>query len=68
MASVRSRYLPLPYQDSPDAGRLILRDGTTAAIHIAHPSDRSAMTKFFVSLSKAPSTIASSGWRDQTLK
>jgi acetate---CoA ligase (ADP-forming) len=53
VASVRPHYLPLPYQDSTESGRLILRDGTTATIRIAHPSDGSAMGKFFASLSES---------------
>ncbi|HEX9147244.1 MAG TPA: GNAT family N-acetyltransferase [Candidatus Binatia bacterium] len=52
MASVRPRYVPFPYQDSPQAGRLILRDGTTATIRIAQPSDKKAMAEFFSSLSE----------------
>src|SRR5574342_183312 len=52
MASVRPRYVPFPYQDSPQAGRLILRDGTTATIRIAQPSDKNAMEEFFSSLSE----------------
>jgi acetate---CoA ligase (ADP-forming) len=30
---------------------LILRDGSTAAIRVAQPSDKAAMKKFFTSLS-----------------
>jgi acetyl coenzyme A synthetase (ADP forming)-like protein len=52
VTSVRPRYLPLPYQDSPESGRLILRDGTTATVRLAHPADREPMAKFFASLSK----------------
>jgi acetate---CoA ligase (ADP-forming) len=48
MASVRPRYLPLPYQES---GRLILRDGTSATIRLAQPGDKEAMSKFFALLS-----------------
>src|SRR5919106_1012728 len=51
MSPVRPRYLPLPYQDSPESGRLILRDGTTATIRISKPEDRDAMANFFASLS-----------------
>ncbi|HET8563351.1 MAG TPA: GNAT family N-acetyltransferase [Candidatus Binatia bacterium] len=51
LRSVRPRYLPIPYQDSPEAGRLILRDGTTATIRVAQPQDQEAMAKFFASLS-----------------
>jgi acetate---CoA ligase (ADP-forming) len=53
VALVRPHYLPLPYQDSAESGRLILRDGTTATIRVAHPSDRSAMSRFFASLSES---------------
>lgn len=35
MPSAYSVYLPPLYQKAPEAGRLILRDGSTAAIHIA---------------------------------
>jgi acetate---CoA ligase (ADP-forming) len=52
MAPVRPRYLPFPYQDSPQSGRLILRDGSTATIRIARPSDTKAMAEFFDSLSE----------------
>lgn len=52
MASVRPRYLPLPYQDSPQSGRLILRDGTTATIRVTRPSDQKIMAEFFASLSE----------------
>ena len=53
MASVRPRYLPFPSQDSPESGRLILRDGTTATIRITRPEDKTMMAEFFASLSKA---------------
>ena len=52
MVSIQPRYLPLPYQDSADQGRLILRDGTTATIRQAHPGDQPAMAALFSSLSK----------------
>ena len=52
MASVRPRYLPIPSQDSPESGRLILRDGTTATIRVAQPIDKEAMAKFFALLSQ----------------
>lgn len=48
---IRPLYLPPIYQDRPDAGRLILRDGTTASIHVAHPEDLAALRHFFTSLS-----------------
>ena len=53
MAAVRPRYLPLPSQDAPDRGRLILRDGTTATLRPARPEDRAAMADFFARLSPA---------------
>jgi hypothetical protein len=48
---VRPRYLPPPYQDAAESGRLILRDGTTAQIHPARPDDCEAMRAFFKRLS-----------------
>ncbi len=51
MASVRPHFVPIPTQDAPGSGRLILRDGTTASIRVAQPSDESAMAQFFASLS-----------------
>jgi acetyl coenzyme A synthetase (ADP forming)-like protein len=51
VATVRPRYLPPPYQDSLESGRLILRDGSTATIRLAQPQDCEAMTHFFAGLS-----------------
>jgi acetyl coenzyme A synthetase (ADP forming)-like protein len=51
VAQVRPLYLPAPYQDSAEAGRLILRDGSTATIRIAQPADRKALVAFFNQLS-----------------
>jgi acetate---CoA ligase (ADP-forming) len=51
VAQVRPLYLPAPYQDSAEAGRLILRDGSTATIRIARPADREALVAFFNQLS-----------------
>jgi acetyl coenzyme A synthetase (ADP forming)-like protein len=48
---VRPRYLPLPYQDAAESGRLILRDGTTAQIRLATVDDCEAMQAFFARLS-----------------
>src|SRR5262245_13596516 len=48
---VRPRYVPPPYQDATEAGRLILRDGTTAQVRVAGPGDREALTAFFRRLS-----------------
>jgi acetyl coenzyme A synthetase (ADP forming)-like protein len=44
---VRPRYLPVPYQDAAESGRLILRDGTTAQIRPARPDDCEAMRLLF---------------------
>lgn len=57
MAQVRPLYVPPPYQDSAEAGRLILRDGTTATIRPAQPPDRDLLQAFFNRLS------ADSRWR-----
>jgi acetyl coenzyme A synthetase (ADP forming)-like protein len=52
MAAVHPRYLPVPYQDSAESGRVILRDGTTATVRLARPQDRELMVEFFRGLSK----------------
>ena len=52
MGPVQPRYLPLPYEDSPESGRLILRDGTTANVRIASPADKEAVRRFFAGLSE----------------
>jgi acetate---CoA ligase (ADP-forming) len=44
-------YIPAPYQDSAEFGRIILRDGTTATIRIATAEDALAVTDFFHRLS-----------------
>lgn len=41
----------MPYQDSAESGRLILRDGSAAEIRLARPEDCEPMTKFFAELS-----------------
>jgi acetate---CoA ligase (ADP-forming) len=51
MIPTRPLYLPPPYQDSAEQGRLILRDGTTATIRVAHPADTEALIAFFKRLS-----------------
>jgi acetyl coenzyme A synthetase (ADP forming)-like protein len=48
---VHPRYLPPPYQDAAECGRLILRDGTTAQIRPARPEDSEALRTFFERLS-----------------
>ena len=49
--TTRPRYVPFPYQDSAVCGRLILRDGSTAHIRQAHPTDDDALSEFFQKLS-----------------
>jgi len=44
-------FLPPPYQDEVDSGRLILLDGTVAAIRPAAPDDRGKLKSFFDGLS-----------------
>ena len=44
-------YIPAPYQDSPEFGRLILRDGSTATVRVATPEDASGVADFFHRLS-----------------
>jgi acetyl coenzyme A synthetase (ADP forming)-like protein len=51
MAHARPLYIPTPYQDSAESGRLILRDGTTAAIRLAQCQDRELLRSFFRHLS-----------------
>jgi acetyl coenzyme A synthetase (ADP forming)-like protein len=43
--------IPAPYQDSPESGRLILRDGSTATVRAATPADASGVAAFFHRLS-----------------
>lgn len=49
--TIRPRYVPTPYQDAPEAGRLILRDGSTAHVRLARPDDGPALLAFFQRLS-----------------
>jgi acetyl coenzyme A synthetase (ADP forming)-like protein len=48
---VHPRYVPPPYQDAAESGRLLLRDGTIAEIRLARPEDQDAMRAFFERLS-----------------
>jgi acetyl coenzyme A synthetase (ADP forming)-like protein len=50
-SKVHPRFIPPPYQDSVDQGRLILRDGTIAEIRRATPGDCKALAQFFEHLS-----------------
>src|SRR5215510_617949 len=47
----RPLYIPAPYQDAVDHGRIILRDGSTALIRLATLSDCAALQRFFGRLS-----------------
>lgn len=49
--AVRPRFVPPPFQDAAEEGRLILRDGTTATVRVARPEDAEALRGFFESLS-----------------
>jgi len=51
MSAVRPIFLPAPYQDSAQEGRLILRDGSTATIRLSRAEDRPALQYFFTHLS-----------------
>jgi len=51
MSKIRPLFLPPPYQDAVDHGRLILRDGTTASLRVATPEDHDALIDFFKRLS-----------------
>ncbi len=51
MTAIRPLHIPPPPQELPEAGRLILRDGSTAALRPATPQDRDALHDFFVRLS-----------------
>lgn len=53
MGAFRPRYLPIPYQDSAHAGRLLLRDGSAANLRGVGPDDDIALENFFASLSEA---------------
>jgi GNAT superfamily N-acetyltransferase len=44
-------YIPAPYQDSAESGRIILRDGSTATVRIANIGDTPAVVDFFHRLS-----------------
>ena len=51
--NVRPAYQPLPVQEAPEAGRLVLRDGTTAQLRLATAADQQALHDFFLNLSPA---------------
>ncbi|HTK73612.1 MAG TPA: GNAT family N-acetyltransferase [Gemmataceae bacterium] len=49
--AVKPRFVPPPFQDAAEQGRLILRDGSTATIRLAQPQDAEALRVFFDGLS-----------------
>jgi acetyl coenzyme A synthetase (ADP forming)-like protein len=51
MADVRPVYVPLPYQEAAESGRVILRDGSTASVRVAQPGDAPELEAFFARLS-----------------
>lgn len=51
MTTKQGVVLPPLYQDSPESGRIIMRDGATAIIRIAQPDDSQALQEFFERLS-----------------
>jgi acetate---CoA ligase (ADP-forming) len=51
LGPVHPRYIPVPFQDSAESGRLILRDGSTAQVRVATDRDSAALADFFRCLS-----------------
>jgi acetate---CoA ligase (ADP-forming) len=51
MSKLNPVFIPAPYQDSAEFGRLILRDGSTATIRVATVQDSKALADFFHRLS-----------------
>jgi acetyl coenzyme A synthetase (ADP forming)-like protein len=51
MADIHPLYIPAPYQDSPESGRVILRDGSTATIRVTTPEDEKTLADLFHRLS-----------------
>ena len=45
------RYVPTPCGEAPEAGRLLLRDGSTAQVHLATAADLPGLLAFFAQLS-----------------
>lgn len=50
-AAVKPLYMPAPYQDTAESGRIILRDGSTATVRRARAEDQKALAAFFERLS-----------------
>lgn len=51
MSAIRPLFIAPPPQEQPEAGRLILRDGSTAILRPAGEADRDALHDFFLRLS-----------------
>src|SRR6187431_2314589 len=51
MADTHPLYIPAPYQDSAESGRLILRDGSASTVRVATPGDEKDVAEFFHRLS-----------------
>src|SRR5262245_44953637 len=51
MRNAHPVYIPAPYQDSAEFGRLILKDGSTATVLFATTHDSPAVAAFFHRLS-----------------
>src|SRR2546423_5505464 len=51
MPETHPLYIPAPYQDSAEFGRLILKDGSTATVRVATADDAAAVAEFFHRLS-----------------
>ena len=52
MTEAHALYLPAPYQDALDSGRLILKDGSVAALRVVTSADTGKLRLFFERLSK----------------
>jgi len=51
MSDAHPLYIPAPYQEAAESGRLILRDGSTATVRLSTPKDAEALTDLFQRLS-----------------
>jgi acetyl coenzyme A synthetase (ADP forming)-like protein len=51
MNKFKPLFLPPPYQEAADHGRVILRDGSTAMLRVSQPGDLPALQAFFQRLS-----------------
>ena len=51
MSTVHPLYIPTPYQEAADHGRVLLRDGSTGLLRPATPEDQTLLAAFFDRLS-----------------